>query len=74
MTHQTAHDYCLQQIENAQHGRADNQCPTCGVYRTDGQPPPPAVHRAACRTTTDPTLTPAFRRHYLNTLTTGGTA
>jgi hypothetical protein len=27
-------------------GKAVNQCPSCGVYRTDGEPP--VLHRADC--------------------------
>lgn len=51
----TGTDYALAQIAAADTGAADNQCPTCGVYRTDGKPP--AMHRGKCaRTTDDPWL------------------
>jgi hypothetical protein len=41
-----ARDYQQQQIDRAETGTADNQCPACGAYRTDGKPP--AVHLRAC--------------------------
>jgi hypothetical protein len=56
MSDLTPHDYCMQQIDAAQHGRADNQCPSCGVYRTDGQPP--RAHRASCDRDRNPLLHP----------------
>lgn len=41
-----AREYARNQIIRADHGAADNQCPGCGTYRTDGQPP--TLHREQC--------------------------
>lgn len=53
----TGHDYAFDQIARAQHGHADHQCPRCGVYRTDGQPPADSTHSPHCTRTITGILT-----------------
>jgi hypothetical protein len=48
MTTDPALEYARQQIENAEHGLADNQCHSCRRYRTDGRRLNPADHAGTC--------------------------
>jgi hypothetical protein len=40
------HEEAKQQIDDAQQGKAKNQCPFCRAFRMDGQPP--IRHKDGC--------------------------
>jgi hypothetical protein len=46
MTDDEEREYARRQIEKSATGEADGQCPSCLVYRTDGQLP--VLHHADC--------------------------
>lgn len=62
MTDDPALEYARTQIERADHGTADNQCPSCHRYRTDGRRLQTADHAGTCTAHTPPPP-PMWRTH-----------